>query len=86
MKVCPVCQAAAFDDAQICYGCLHDYREDETRSTTSQQEEPQQSSTEHHIVSASLKAIPEFLVHFTPSVEESGSITWSCAVELASPN
>ena len=23
MKECPVCKAIAFDDAQVCYGCLH---------------------------------------------------------------
>ena len=23
MKVCPVCGAKAFDDAAVCYGCLH---------------------------------------------------------------
>lgn len=25
MKVCPVCKAVAFDDATVCYGCLHDF-------------------------------------------------------------
>ena len=23
MKVCPVCHARAFDDAEVCYGCMH---------------------------------------------------------------
>lgn len=23
MKTCPVCKAGAFDDAEVCYGCLH---------------------------------------------------------------
>ncbi len=23
MKECPICKAVAFDDAQVCYGCLH---------------------------------------------------------------
>lgn len=23
MKTCPICQARAFDDAEVCYGCLH---------------------------------------------------------------
>ena len=32
MKVCPVCRAVAFDDATVCYGCLHDFaREGEDR-------------------------------------------------------
>lgn len=25
MKTCPVCQAKAFDDAEVCYGCMHRY-------------------------------------------------------------
>lgn len=29
MKTCPVCKAVAFDDARICYGCLHRYDWDE---------------------------------------------------------
>lgn len=29
MKICPVCAARAFDDAPICYGCLHRFAEGE---------------------------------------------------------
>lgn len=25
MKACPVCGARAFDDAEVCYGCLHQF-------------------------------------------------------------
>ncbi len=25
MKICPVCKAGAFDDAQVCYGCMHKF-------------------------------------------------------------
>ena len=28
MKVCPVCNALAFDDAPICYGCLYRFEEE----------------------------------------------------------
>ncbi len=27
MKTCPVCSSRAFDDADICYGCLHQFEE-----------------------------------------------------------
>lgn len=27
MRECPVCKAIAFDDAEICYGCLHRFEE-----------------------------------------------------------
>lgn len=26
MKTCPVCQARAFDDAEVCYGCMHHFK------------------------------------------------------------
>ena len=29
MKVCPVCGAKAFDDAAVCYGCLHRFGPDD---------------------------------------------------------
>lgn len=29
MKVCPVCKARSFDDAQVCYGCLHKFTQQE---------------------------------------------------------
>lgn len=28
MKVCPICQARTFNDAAVCYGCMHRYEED----------------------------------------------------------
>ena len=30
MKTCPICGAGAFDDAQVCYGCLHRFSEGES--------------------------------------------------------
>lgn len=35
MKTCPVCRAVAFDDALVCYGCLH--RFDDCRETCSEE-------------------------------------------------
>lgn len=32
MKTCPVCAAKAFDDAEVCYGCLHRFEEGEARA------------------------------------------------------
>lgn len=29
MKDCPICGAMAFDDARLCYGCLHDFTQDD---------------------------------------------------------
>ena len=30
MKVCPVCKSRCFDDMDKCYGCLHDFTQEET--------------------------------------------------------
>ena len=27
MKTCPICQAITFDDAAICFGCMHHFEE-----------------------------------------------------------
>ena len=32
MKVCPVCKAKAFDDAEVCYGCLHRFTAQDARA------------------------------------------------------
>lgn len=29
MKVCPVCKSRCFDDMDKCYGCLHDFKQEE---------------------------------------------------------
>lgn len=31
MKTCPVCSAKAFDDARICYGCMHSFEAESQR-------------------------------------------------------
>ena len=31
MKTCPTCGARAFDDAEVCFGCLHRYGEEPVR-------------------------------------------------------
>lgn len=28
MKVCPVCKSRCFDDMDVCYGCLHDFKKE----------------------------------------------------------
>lgn len=34
MKTCPTCGARAFDDAEVCFGCLHRYGEEAARPAT----------------------------------------------------
>lgn len=70
MKECPVCHAKAFDDAEVCYGCLHRYVEEEKPAPLFGEKllEP---------------AVPEFFIHLVPCQGSSGKVTWSCSVELA---
>ena len=66
MKTCPVCHATAFDDAEICYGCMHRFSDDDPAP-----EPPTPIATP-----------PEFRIRFTPTREQSGTLTWTCAVEV----
>lgn len=36
MKTCPICNAKAFDDADICYGCLHRFDKEAPPMTSEQ--------------------------------------------------
>ena len=78
MKTCPVCHAVAFDDAAICFGCLHRYDEDSEASAPTMPLAPvEPAGPAGHAASSA----PSFLVRFTPLLEPSGSLAWSCTVE-----
>ena len=68
MKTCPICHAVAFDDAAICYGCMHPF--DEVR-----QSRPAHEKKNRDEVSPS-----RFVVSFTPALEN-GRTVWGCTVE-----
>ena len=78
MKTCPVCGARAFDDALTCYGCLHTF-EDEPASSFQENTCPAQGGAVE-----STTAQPEFLIRFTPLLENSGAVSWNCSVEVPS--
>ena len=69
MKTCPVCKAVAFDDAEICYGCLYRYRGGEGLV-----EAPVEKTK------GAAKA-PGFTIRFVPEEDDSGAVIWSCFVE-----
>ena len=115
MKTCPVCKAVAFDDAAVCYGCLHDFaREGEKREVLPTSGIPLDDATLESGVPLADDAQPtsgtqlevemrkasdsppgktslplhargsaatEFIIRFTPTLDPSGSFSWSCAVE-----
>lgn len=96
MKVCPICNARAFDDAVMCYGCLHRFDEeepieeiaedegsktmggcDETAAFDSLKDDPERVD----VRASTREALPVFSIRFTPISDETGGVTWSCAVE-----
>lgn len=83
MKVCPVCGARAFDDAPMCFGCLHRFeenaREDEVPlDAENVVGEGFERRTE--VFAEPIARPPAFLIRFTPMVDEAGGVEWSCAV------
>ena len=42
MKTCPTCGARAFDDAEVCFGCLHRYGEEPVRPNVAMPTMPQE--------------------------------------------
>lgn len=80
MKVCPVCGAVAFDDAVMCFGCLHRFGEEGLGVDASEGGE-----MDGHVAAqaaATVAVAPEFLIRFRPTPGDDGCLTWSCAVEL----
>ena len=86
MKVCPVCQAKAFDDAKVCFGCLHEFerqdavleQDDVTAGGEAIGPETEEESPD---AIARPETLPEFVIRFAPVLEESGNLTWTCTVE-----
>lgn len=47
MKTCPVCQAKAFDDAEVCYGCLHRFERKEELAAACEEDKDQKHDASH---------------------------------------
>ena len=76
MKDCPVCGAAAFDDARTCFGCLHRFESENTNAAGMPLESDERASLGAHA-----RSVPEFLIRFTPATDTTGALVWNCAVE-----
>ena len=71
MKTCPICQAATFSDADVCFGCLHRFEDGEPASDPPAQTEKPDSQP------------PAFFIRLSPASDPSGEIAWTCSVDLA---
>ena len=76
MKTCPICNAVAFDDAEVCFGCMHRYGDQETEPKPP---EPIAGDDASPILP---DTPPAFFIRMIPVLEQSGGVTWSCSVEL----
>ena len=65
MKTCPICGARAFDDAEVCYGCLHRFSDDM----------PARS------LERSACGTPSFLIRLRLVSSGRGEYRWSCEIE-----
>lgn len=61
MKVCPVCKAGAFDDAQVCYGCMHKFTSQDTLPSNVEEEKKVQALNDapKEVKPAKLKVVHE---------------------------
>lgn len=96
MKVCPTCQAVAFDDASVCYGCLHRFDGEQAEGGRSVHHagafaaedaamaRVQVTETEAGSPLGAGAQPPGFCIRFTPTRGDAGAVVWDCAVELAS--
>lgn len=84
MKTCPVCRAVAFDDARICFGCMHCFDEtDKSGIANSAMEQTCAHDCEPGSFEAVGRAVPPaFLVKMVPALEETGIVSWTCSVDF----
>lgn len=68
MKICPVCSARSFDDAELCFGCLHPFG-------------PQDEPGFQVQAKASSENLPSFFVHVWADRGDDDALVWHCRAE-----
>ena len=77
MKVCPICHSKAFDDAAICFGCMHRFGEKPAQVLPVPEHPVADGRTgPRHSID-----LPAFLIKLTPP-QLGESRSWTCSVEL----
>ena len=97
MKQCPICQALAFDDAETCFGCMHDFNADfavakhglippadfAVEGESFRELSALDPNAQKAVKAApSLEAPPAFVIRIKPERERSGLTSWTCSVDL----
>ena len=75
MKICPICHARAFDDAVTCYGCLHEFNDEDIVAAPEHEDSPGPA-----VVLGATP--PAFVIQIRPERERSGLTSWKCTVDL----
>lgn len=93
MKTCPVCHAVAFDDAAICFGCMHRYdsrEEPEGQPGSALEGEPCAPPSWPALPPApsaagvaATEGPPAFCIWLTPTAAQDGGVQWTCSVSMA---
>ena len=84
MKTCPICQAVAFDDAAICFGCMYRFEDAETdQETLSHKPSDTAAEPVHGQVRSSSLTPPAFYIKMVPETQESGAVSWACSIDFA---
>ena len=74
MKVCPVCGARAFDDAETCFGCLHPFAEQSAIPMGTQA-----IQVGKHAVRR--LELPTLVISVDAVREDDGELAWRCSVD-----
>ena len=77
MKSCPICGARAFDDAAVCYGCLHRFADEEAPVEDGMPAAIEASCP----VERNACDSPAFLIRLRAMLSEDGECQWVCEVE-----
>lgn len=80
MKTCPICKAKAFDDAAVCYGCMHRFGE--------KPEQVLPIAPQHAPKGRAIARLddwpPSFQITLTPPALSGVDRAWTCSVEVVS--
>lgn len=71
MKTCPICNAKAFDDAAVCYGCLHRFEKDGESDDRRQQPREGESANDRQLPCEDLSRPPASPREQDPAQESS---------------
>ena len=82
MKTCPICQAVAFDDARICFGCMHRY-DDPAGPDTPQESSMHADGGPDSPSEETPDFPPAFYIKLIPAHRGPAGVSWRCSVGIA---